>query len=392
MLNISRQIQAGWDQGNSTALQEAEIVPIGNTANEKRKLQGLTSRNSILKEYENIPLPGFTLLKTERKSWGSLDQTWLVIDPRGFLSRITPNNLEKILHVTGVTEGLIQEKCVWAREDSQTKMVLVPVTSEDYVEAVNNTEMIEGKISVKDINIGDTVLTQAGIVGQYMGTLSLYGPIQATSSTAPYKPQVFLRRQVIKISTGKYFYQADAKILKVTEKAENPMTREDVVELINDEIKTTNTQFSTSQHFSTTGYYSTRGMITYVSTHAVPKLLMSFEEIDRRTAEELFACGHRMWDNGLLLLLDSNGATFLIEHPASSYSSARSVSDIHSFEVSQVISNLSPTETLSPVILQTSNRSFSYGSSPKPKFNPKSLDNFTKYYKIVKNVKTETYL
>ena len=126
MLNIARQIQAGWDQGSSTELPEAEIVPIGNTTNEKRKLQGLTNRKNILKEYENIPLPGFTLLKTERKSWGSLDQTWLVIDPRGFLSRITPNNLEKILHVTGITEGLIQEKCVWAREDSQTKMVQTP--------------------------------------------------------------------------------------------------------------------------------------------------------------------------------------------------------------------------------------------------------------------------
>lgn len=391
MLNIARQIQAGWDQGTSTELPEAEIVPIGNTTNEKRKLQGLTSRKKILKEYDNVPLPGFTLLKTERKSWGSLDQTWLVIDPRGFLSRITPNNLEKILHVTGITEGLIQEKCVWAREDSQTKMVLVPVTSEDYVDAVKNTEMIEGKISIKDIGIGDTVLTQAGITGQFMGTLSLYGPIQAASSKSSFKPQVFMRRQVIKISKGKYYYQTDAKILKVTEKAQTPMTREDAVELINQEIKTTNTQFSASQHFSTSGYYSTRGMITYVSTYAAPKVLMSFEEIDRTTTEQLFATGHRTWDNGLLLLVDPAGHKFLVEHPSSSYSSSKSVADTKSFEVTQVITDLSPTEELPSVMSQNSNYSYSRYST-RAKFNSKSLDSFTKYYKIVKNVKTETYL
>ena len=84
-------------------------------------------------------MPGFTLYKTGRKNWGSADQTWLVIDPRGFLVRITNVNLEEILHVTGITEGLIQEKCVWARENSQTKMTLVPVTSPDYIEATKNT-------------------------------------------------------------------------------------------------------------------------------------------------------------------------------------------------------------------------------------------------------------
>jgi hypothetical protein len=388
MLNIARQIQAGWGQNTTSSLPEAEIVPIGNTTHEKRKLQGLTNTHTILKEYDNIPLPGFTLLKTEKKSWGSLDQTWLVIDPRGFLSRITPNNLEKILHVTGITEGLIQEKCVWARENSQTKMILVPVTSTDYIDAVKNTEMIESKVDVKDIGIGDTVLTQSGIEGQYMGSISLYGPIQEVPTKSTFKPQVFLRRQVIKISKGKYYYQTDAKILQITNKAKEVITREEAVELINHEIKTTRTQFSTSSHFNPNGYYSTRGMITYVSTRAVPKCIMTFEEVDRNTAEILFNQGHRNWDNGLLLLLDPSGLKFLIEHPPSLYSSSKRPADINSFEVTQVSCDLTPTEGLSPVLSSHTFRGYSY----KIKFHPKSLDNFTKYYKIVKNVKTETYL
>ena len=70
--------------------------------------------------FDNIPLPGFTLSENNRKNWGSKDETWLIVDPRGFFARISNDNLNDILHVTGITEGLIQEKCVWAREDSKS--------------------------------------------------------------------------------------------------------------------------------------------------------------------------------------------------------------------------------------------------------------------------------
>lgn len=129
MLNISRQIYSGWNTASANELPEAEIIPFGKSSNEKKRLETFTKRYPVLNEYENIPLPGFTLYKSNRKNYGSADPTWLIIDPRGFMVRITNDNLEDILHVTGITEGLIQQKCVWAREDSQTKMILVPISS-----------------------------------------------------------------------------------------------------------------------------------------------------------------------------------------------------------------------------------------------------------------------
>ena len=123
MLNIARNIYFGYDSAKGKyELPEAEVIPYGESANEKRKLENITKKYPTLIDHENIPLPGFTLHKTDRKNWGSIDQTWLVIDPRGFLVRISSQNLEKILHVTGITEGLIQEKCVWARENTETKI------------------------------------------------------------------------------------------------------------------------------------------------------------------------------------------------------------------------------------------------------------------------------
>lgn len=387
MLNIAKQIQAAWNSTGSTnsGLHEAEIVPIGKTSNEKRKLSNLTKKNDTLKEHDNIPLPGFTLLKTERKTWGSLDQTWLIIDPRGFLSRITPNNLEKILHVTGITEGLIQEKCVWAREDSQTTMILVPVTSPDYVAAVENTELIEGKIAISDVQIGDTVMTQTGMTGAYMGVLSLYGPI--IEAGGGYKPQVFLRRQIIKVSKGKYVYQSDAKILKVTKQAKTPMTREESASQINAELAAGNALFSPVNSFNNS-YYSSRGTIIMVSVNAVPKLPMSFIEITKDVAEELFVQGFNKCDMGMLALVEQGtGRKWLVDQPSSSYSRTRTTCDQNAFGVSEIITDLCTTDLIMAP-KHTGNNWVYRNSAPAAK----RLDNFAKFYKIVKHVKSETFV
>src|SRR5690606_39188374 len=108
MINIAKQIYAGWGTGTKYDLPEAEVIPHGTSSNEKKKLEKFTKSHAVIKEHDNVPLPGFTLYKVDRKNWGSQDQTWLIIDPRGFLVRISNDNLEDILYVTGITEGLIQ--------------------------------------------------------------------------------------------------------------------------------------------------------------------------------------------------------------------------------------------------------------------------------------------
>ena len=226
MLNISKQIYAGWDLSYSgNILPEAEVIPLGESVNEKRKINKITSKYSSIKEFDNIPLPGFTLSENNRKNWGSKDETWLIVDPRGFFVRISNDNLNDILHVTGITEGLIQEKCVWAREDSKTDMMLVPISSELYLKASKNTELLEDKISIKDVQIGDKVLLQSGLTGTYMGVLSLYGTLTYSYSNKDYsrKPQTYLRRQVCHVGNDRYYYHTDIKILKVLEKREKPV-------------------------------------------------------------------------------------------------------------------------------------------------------------------------
>ena len=379
MLNISKQIYAGWSTLNTKHdLPEALVIPYGTAINERKKLEKITKDCPILKEFENIPLPGFTLYKTDRKNWGSIDQTWLVIDPRGYLVRITNENLEEILYVTGITEGLIQEKCVWARENSQTKMKLVPVSSPDYIEASKNTELIEGKVNIKDVEIGDMVLLQNKLIGEYMGVVSLYGPIVGGYSEA--KPQSFIRRQVVKISIGKYFYQSDVKILKIIEKSSLKTTREKSIELINEEIEKGIAYFSNTEDVNTGSYFSTRGLIKLASIHAIPNPKLSLVEVDIREAEDLFYTASISSDSYILLLKDTAGKFYNIDFPYS-FSSQRA--DINSFSVT-TLTSINPKD----IKLIEVRESYSV-SRTKPRF---SLDKFAKFYKIVKHVKDETYI
>jgi len=389
MLNIARNIYFGYDSAKGKyELSEAEVIPYGESANEKRKLENITKKYPVLMDHENIPLPGFTLHKTDRKNWGSIDQTWLVIDPRGFLVRISSQNLESILHVTGITEGLIQEKCVWARENTETKMTLVPVSSKRYIEAVRNTELIEGKVDMKEVQIGDTVLLQNKLQGVYMGVISLYGPL-ADFVRDEYKPQVFLRRQVVEITPGKYHYQSDVKILKVLEKIDTPLTREESASRINQAIMTGNSFFSSTPIISGR-YFGVRGKISHVSINAVPKVQMTFEEISKDEAWHLFYSGavSTNGDIGMLMLETARGDRDLVDYPYSYITGIPAITT-NSFGVCALKPvNMSGDLKLT---LKEHRRSSMYGSSADTS-NHVSLDKFAKFYKIVKHVKNDTYV
>lgn len=376
MLNIARQIQSGWNtSGQKHPLPEAEVIPVGESANEIKKLEKVTKLYNTLKEHENVPLPGFTLFKNGRKNWGSINPTWLIIDPRGFLVRISNDNLETILHVTGITEGLIQEKCVWARDDTKTSMMLVPVSSPLYIDAVRNTELIEGKVDFKDVKIGDRVILQNELEGTYLGVVSLYGPLDNYYATKEYKPTKYLRRQVIEVEPGKYHYQADLKILKVLQKATQDWTREQSVAHLNSELSIGG--YFTNSSLMTPSYHPLHGAIRHISTHAAPKLTMSYIEVDELEAVRLFHDSKETGDCGMLML-ERYGKKYLIDYP---YFMSSATISLQMFPVME-IEKLSPENIL---LKQSRNHS----AKGKPTFG---LDKFTKFYKIVKHVKKESYV
>jgi hypothetical protein len=383
MLNIARQIYAGWDTIPTAAdtLPEAEVIPNGDAPNEKKKIAKFTTNHKVVKEFDNIPLPGFTLHKTNRAKWGSVDPTWLIIDPRGFLARISQDNLEKILHVTGITEGLIQEQCVWARENTNTKLTLVPISSPSYIEAVRNTELIEGKVDMSEVQIGDTVLLQNKLQGIYLGVMSLYAGLHNASSRTELKVRTYLRRQVVQTDTDKFHFQSDVKILKVVNRTSTPMTREDSMKIMNDSIAGGNSYFSSDSQMNSARYFS-RDIVRFASVHAVQTVNLSLEEVDELGATALFYDGQAISDSGLLVLEKANGDRFLIDHPWAFTSGP--INSVHGFNTLELSSKEWPEDKL---VLREEKRYYS-----QPKGQTFKLDNFVKFYKIVKHVKKDSYV
>ena len=381
MLNISKQIYVGWDSTSLVhALPEAAMIPLGDSVTEKKKLEKFVVKYPDLAEYDNVPLPGFTLYDVNKRNWGAADSSWLVIDPRGFMVRITQQNMAHILRVSGITEGLIQQRCVWAREDSGTDLSLVPVSSVLYAEAVNNTQMIESCVDMKDVQIGDTVYLQNKTSGTYLGVMSLYGSLSEMNGSVGMKVQGMLRKEVVEITPGRFYYSTDVKILKVTNKTTTPMSREAAVSYVNNVIKTNNNTYF-SQYDALGGrYYGARGRVKIVSTHAAPKIKISLEEIDDKEARLLYDKSQSFLDAGNMVIENSRGNKFIIDYPWWGHHTA-SADEFYVTPIAEITED----RVLFADEIVRSNKTDAGRSMY-------SLDNFAKFYKIVKSVKNDTYI
>jgi hypothetical protein len=385
MLNISKQIYAGWDNTSIFAhLPESEIIPLGDSVQEKKKLEKFVIKHNILKEYDNIPLPGFTLYDVGKKKWSSADSTWIVIDPRGFTVRITQENMISILQVTGITEGLIQQRCVWAREDSQSTMMLIPISSPDYVEAVDNTGLLEDKIDISEVQIGDTVMLQNKLTGTYLGVQSLYCTMDNANFKSNFKVQSSMRRQVVEVKPGKFYHHSDAKILKVMAKTFTPLTRVEACKYLNDSIKNDPATYFSSWDRMTGHYYGSHGRVKLASIHAVPKVKISLEEIELVEAVSLLQVCKMHTDSGCLVGEDRKGTQYTVDFPW--WGSTLGVVPADEFYINEIVS------VEEDHIVHVPNKIQYYNVSTIVQKTSYKLDFFTKFYKIVKSVKSDTYI
>lgn len=121
---------------------------------------------------KNEPIAGFRLLDEIRRdsSWGSGNVKWRIEDPRGFELEISSPNLMQIMACTVLDKGEILDVCMWAREGSDN--ILVPVSSDVYKTAMENTERNAKSASMRDVKIGDAVVLQNGMKGTYYGRMN----------------------------------------------------------------------------------------------------------------------------------------------------------------------------------------------------------------------------
>ena len=222
------------------------------------------------KSFDNVPMSGFKMVRSVRHGggWGgSGNVKWRVEDPRGFELEISSDNFAKIIDCSTIENGEILEKCMWARLRSEN--ILVPVSSDLYKEAQENTERVKKSASVKDLKIGDKIIMVNGDEGIYMGRFFSvrYHPetVEVTSSD---EKSHFVKR-------GDDDFQM-YKTMKISEiiPCEKEMTEQESMRLINESL---------TNNGKVANYYSSNINVRAVTDNKKITVQYEYEDFDIST-------------------------------------------------------------------------------------------------------------
>lgn len=130
------------------------------------------AKKGTAKVIDNTPVEGFKIvddISRSRDWFGSGRTVWRIEDPRGFEFEITSGNLGEILRLTSIDRGLINAKCLFARDGA--KNALVVENSEEYQKVAAQTQRLKSATGVKlsDVTIGSKCLMTDNTEETYYG-------------------------------------------------------------------------------------------------------------------------------------------------------------------------------------------------------------------------------
>lgn len=200
---------------------------------------------------DNKPRIGFKIPRHVRRwGWNGGNVLWRVEDPRGFELEIASENMGQMLMHCTIVEGEIQGECVWGwNKTGGSKVVLLPVNSEPYQEALNDTILHNSTVSMKDVNIGDRIVLKNGAEGVFYGkhwflTINYMkgttyagwgrpspGPYPLTedglATTYGYDGQEAVpnNKHFLKLDSGDWYVQSGFKVALIKEKIDTPLEK-----------------------------------------------------------------------------------------------------------------------------------------------------------------------
>lgn len=183
------------------------MVPDGTDAKAKKRRERVeryakscnSTKEVEARAIENKPMMGFKIYRNSSAAWNAEEVSWYIQDPRGFVVSASQGNLSKIMEFCTIENGEILEKCCWGNIGSDN--ILVPVSSDIYKSAQINTERVNKRVGLRDVKIGNTILTHEGDTFVYLGS---YNIIERSSYRAHYENE-FVTKRVTVNSNKRYF-------------------------------------------------------------------------------------------------------------------------------------------------------------------------------------------
>ncbi len=173
-LFIPKVIRVGFVKRSDTYTKQLAYVIYYDEKGQIRKetsWEGWRDKGIDPEEFDNEPQDGFHLNKGIRRykwsSFGSNRSMIRIYDSRGIEFEITPENLIGVLTETNCFKRGLEGKFVyaWLGKD----LVLLPCSSQEYTEAVENTERRGKTISARDLMAGGCYTTKTNEQVIYLG-------------------------------------------------------------------------------------------------------------------------------------------------------------------------------------------------------------------------------
>jgi hypothetical protein len=200
--------------------------------------------NSII--IDNKPMVGFKIGRAIRRSssFGGTSTVVRIEDPRGFELEIGVENLVMLLNANIMEDCELMQECLWGREGARN--ILLPINSEPYKEYLQTQELINNKVSLKDVQIGDVVKILGGKEGMYLGGMHFATRTSEhdySVSNCPAEIDIQIvnkKRYVVRYEEGQsisYMGEASIRIERIVKKAAKPLTQGEVYKMIDDDKK-----------------------------------------------------------------------------------------------------------------------------------------------------------
>ena len=118
--------------------------------------QGYRNKDKAYREveFDNTPVQGFKIVGSVSR-WSTQNKLIQVEDPRGFVVEIPTGNLATLLKYCVVDHSEVTDECVWGKEGNNH--ILLPIKSDVYQKAFEQTKENAGRVSLTKLDIGDVV-------------------------------------------------------------------------------------------------------------------------------------------------------------------------------------------------------------------------------------------
>ena len=396
LLNIPDQLLVGYNKiAGNNLLPDAVIIPDGTSPREIRKAEAIREKSISTAIIDNRPLPGFALVKVTNKS--SYNIRWEIIDPRGFRCEIKEHDASVIMRDSWITNNIIQDTCIWVRNDDDTEVSLITTTNPNYATALTNNVLIDNKVDITAILPGDVVVLQNGLTGTYMGKMNIYSAVRFHTRAPVLKPSLSSNKHVICTRKGLYFYAAKLEVLSATRPCNAPTVSEYITS-INEELKQGCAWFTDSEYNAShwtvinslprfTFHDDTRMVTEKQKKVTISLVEITSDEANRITGE--YCVDRRAAINILPFIAEIKGVKHMlrpkIPQPFLLQPAVTSATvDIQGVAVTSIeCDRINVMAGTQPVLL--------YGSVNAPHSMSK-LSAYTKFYAIVKHVGKETYI